>query len=356
MRRCGPVDTPASSPDVLLPDPGPSGRTTLSGNTGPDRYRLRHALFIDNPVAGRRHPHFLTKQVAYRLRRYGWQVEVVGTAYAGHGINLAREAASRRYDMVVACGGDGTINEVLQALAGTATCLGVVPTGTANVWAGEVGLPRDAERLAALLDHGPRPAIDIGRADSRLFLLMAGIGLDAAVVRRVQVGLKERVGRWAYVISLLEQISAYQGVSVRLMLDGIVEEHVLWMLVVGNTRRYAGYFRLTPQALIDDGRLDVCMVPGQSAAWSIPQWSALLTGALPLRKHLLYRSVQEITIHSARPLPIQVDGDPAGCTPVTIAAVPGGVRMVMPDRRAARLFGKREWRGATYPDPLSRRG
>jgi diacylglycerol kinase (ATP) len=350
------VDTPASLSQVLLPDSGRNGPASLRGNAGPGQYRLRRALFIDNPVAGRHHPRYLTKQVAYRLRRYGWQVDVVGTAYAGHGISLAREAVSRRYDMVVACGGDGTINEVLQALAGTTTCLGVVPTGTANVWAGEAGLPRDAEYLTALLDHGPRPAIDIGRADSRLFLLMAGIGLDAAVVRRVQLGLKERFGRWAYVLSLLEQFSAYQGASVHLTLDGIVEEHILWMLVVGNTRRYAGYFRLTPQALIDDGRLDVCMVPGLSAAWSVPQWSAVLTGAPPLRKYLRYRRVREIAVQAARPLPIQVDGDPAGYTPVTITVLPGGVRMVMPDRRAAGLFGKREWRDAACPDPLSQRG
>jgi YegS/Rv2252/BmrU family lipid kinase len=315
------------------------------------RYVLRRALLIDNPVAGGRHPHRLATQVAHRLRRYGWQVEVTCTTHPGHAITLAREAAELRYDLVVASGGDGTINEVLQSVAGTQTTLGVVPAGTANVWAGEARLPRTADRLAALLDHGPRPAIDIGRAGSRHFLLMAGIGFDAAVVRRVQLGLKARIGRWAYAVSLLEQIHGYQGVPVRLSLDGVAEEHTLWMLVVGNTRRYAGYFRITPHALIDDGHLDVCMVPGLCAACSLSQWGALLTGAPPLRKSLLYRSVQEITITTARPLPVQVDGDMAGSTPVTITAIPGGVRMVMPAHRATGLFGGRP-RRAVHPDPV----
>lgn len=306
---------------------------------------LRRAMVIENPAAGSEGSHRLVKQVTYQMRRLGWSVETQCSSYRGHATDLAATAATEKRDLVVAAGGDGTINEVVQGLVGSQTALGVIPVGTVNVWAQEIGLPRSPEMLAALLAAGPRRTVDLGLAGDRYFLLMAGIGLDAAIVAGVDIGLKRRVGRWAYAASVIRQAAGARGDLVRVELDGVVEQHRLFMLVVGNTRRYAGYFQITPEAQVDDGLLDICIVPGNRFATSLPQVAAVLTGLDPLRKRLIYRRARKITVTAERALHLQVDGDVAGFSPVTIECVHRALTVVLPrscGKAAGTLFRQQE--------------
>jgi diacylglycerol kinase (ATP) len=302
----------------------------------------RRALVIENPVAGGERPHRLVTQVAFRMRRFGWYVEIRCTRYRGHATELAARAAAQGCDLVIAAGGDGTINEVLQPLVGSHTALGVIPVGTVNIWAHEISLPRSPDLLAALLAVGPRRCVDVGNAGGRYFLLMAGIGLDAAVVAGVDVGLKQQVGRWAYALALLQQAGKARGVLVDLTIDGTLEQHRMFMLVAGNTRRYAGFFRITPEAQLDDGLLDLCIVPGDHVAASLPQVAALLTGLRPLRSRLVYRRARRVTVAAERPLHLQVDGDFVGYSPVTIECMPRALTVVIPERAGSALFTQRE--------------
>lgn len=276
------------------------------------------------------------------MRDAGWQMEVASTAYRGHATALAAQAVAERHDLVVAAGGDGTINEVIQALAGTETALGVLPIGTVNIWAAETGIPRDPDRLAALLDRGPARRIDVGRAGARYFLLMAGVGFDAAVVRGLAVGLKRRIGRWAYAVAMAGLARRYMGTPIALRLDGVELRRDALMVVIGNTRRYAGSFRLTPHALVDDGRLDVCIVPGTVLLRSAAQVGAVLTGAPILRRALEYRRAATIEIEAAQPLPVQLDGDFSGFTPLAVQVAPAALRVVVPRQRPYGLFSQGE--------------
>ncbi|HWE62274.1 MAG TPA: diacylglycerol kinase family protein [Chloroflexota bacterium] len=300
--------------------------------------RVRRVLIVNNPAAGRPAAHRAVTRLAQRLRQLQWQVDVAGTDYQGHATELTAQAVSQGFALVVAAGGDGTINEVIQSLAGSPTALGVLPVGTANVWAADTGIPADPDALAALLDRGAASSIDVGRAGSRYFLLMAGVGFDAAVVQGLQPDLKRRVGRWAYAVTAANLARHYAGTSMRLRLDGVELRHTVLMLVIGNTRRYAGSFRLTPNAMVDDGRLDVCIVPGSRLLRSPAQTGAVLTGAPLLRRALHCRQAASIEIDAAQPLPVQLDGDFAGWTPLHVEAVPGALRVVVPKQRANGLF------------------
>lgn len=312
----------------------PLGATDALASPAP----ARRALIVENPVAGRPGAHPAVTRLERHLRACGWTADVARTAYPGHAAELAARAAAQHHDLVVAAGGDGTINEVIQGLVGTATALAVLPIGTVNVWAAETGMPSDPARLAALLDRGTARNIDVGRAGNRYFLLMAGIGLDADVVRRVGPRLKRTIGRWAYAASMLEIMRGYAGTPMTLRLDGVPLHTTALMVVIGNTRRYAGSFRLTPHALIDDGRLDVCIVPGAVLLRSPAQIGAVLSGAPVLRRSLLCRRAARIEIDAERPLPVQLDGDLAGVTPLTIEVAPSALRVVVPPPRPSGLF------------------
>jgi YegS/Rv2252/BmrU family lipid kinase len=318
--------------------PLPPSRVARVVDTPNAASSTRRLLIVENPIAGRRATHPAVAQLEQRLRAHGWSADVARTAFRGHAAELAAQAARQGYDLVVAAGGDGTINEAIQGLVGTATALAALPIGTVNVWAAETGLPTHPERLASLIDQGAIRGIDVGRAGARYFLLMAGIGLDADVVRRVGPRLKRSLGRWAYAVSTLEIMRRYAGTPMTLRLDGIPLDTTALMVVIGNTRRYAGSFRLTPHALVDDGRLDVCIVPGTRLLRSPVQIGAALTGAPFLRRALVCRRATRIEIEADRPLPFQLDGDIAGFTPLTVEVVPAALRVLVPPPRPSGMF------------------
>src|SRR5437588_3777495 len=173
---------------------------TLS-NTSISTKAPTSAMMIANPTAGSytQHIYELEETLAF-LRQHGWQVELKLTQASGDAQRLALEAVKQHIDVVIAVGGDGTINEVIQALAGSETALGVLPGGTANVWAREVGIPLGVSGAREVLVHGQRRRIDLGRANERYFLLMAGIGLDGEVTHAVEKKSLKRLGAFAYLL------------------------------------------------------------------------------------------------------------------------------------------------------------
>jgi len=299
----------------------------------------RQALIINNPASGRPGAHRAVYRVALGMRAAGWHVDVEATTRRGHATILAAHAAAAGLPLVVAAGGDGTVNEVLQALVGTGTALGVVPVGTVNLWAAEARIPYDTDRLVALLSGPSRRLVDVGLAGTRHFLLMAGLGLDAAVVQAVPAALKRRIGRWAYAVAGMEIAGRYAGTPVRVRLDGQELRCTLLMMVVGNTRRYAGSFRVTPHAVADDGRLDVCIIRGEHPYTSLPQLGAGLAGLSLLRHSVVRARAARIEVLPESAIPMQVDGDFAGLAPLHISVCPRSLLVAAPNDHRNGLFG-----------------
>jgi diacylglycerol kinase (ATP) len=307
----------------------------------------RRALFVYNPVA-RRAPSLdrLRDAVAW-LGTQGWETSLEGTTAAMHATELAREAARKDYDVVVACGGDGTVSEVANGLADSSTALAVMPGGTANVWAKEVRIPRKPLAAMQVIAEGERRRIDLGLAftegqfacggNHRYFLLMTGVGLDGLVVGTVPDGLKRRLGAGAYVLHGLRHILSYRSRPTHLVLDGQPTETELFWMVVGNTRSYGGVVSVTHQAVADDGRLDLCLFSGHGLPRLIACGLRILVGRHHRAGNVLYRAVESVEVREPA-LPVQADGEYLGETPMSFRAVAGALHVVVPRGLRSPLF------------------
>jgi YegS/Rv2252/BmrU family lipid kinase len=288
-------------------------------------------MLVFNPYAG--HAETLERELLAATtvwRESGWLVDLEPTGEAGDGRRLAQQAAAQGYDLVVAAGGDGTINEVINGLAGSATALAPLPLGTMNVWARELRLPLHPRLAAeALLTWQARP-IDLGRAGGRYFLLMAGIGFDAAITAGVGVQEKRRFGALAYVLRGIEHTVNLRSARARLVIDGRPRRRRVLMVVVGNSQLYGGLVKITHHASIDDGLLDICVIKGDNGLSAVRRLLAIISRRQSRDPEIEYYRARTLQITARPPLPVQVDGDPIGVTPMTFEVVPRALLALLP--------------------------
>lgn len=287
------------------------------------------AALVYNPGAGRRRSvDAAIARMARELEARGLRTTAWGTEGAGDGVRLARAAVEAGAEMVVACGGDGTANEVLQAVAGTPVALGVWPLGTANVLAGELGLPRALHAVADALAAGRTRRISVGRAGGRFFLLMAGIGLDAAVVQGVSPPVKRRIGQGAYWLAALRQLMRWPPPRFAVEVAGRSEPATL--AVVANAARYGGGLRFTPDARMDDDLLDVCVIDLTARLALLRCVAAAFRGAHPGLPGVTCVRTRRLRASGAGAVPVHVDGELVGELPMEFQCVPAAVSVVVP--------------------------
>ena len=289
-------------------------------------------IVIFNPTAGRRRAHLLWR-VLDVLSANGIRLDLAETRHAGHAAALAREAAAGGARLVVAAGGDGTIAEVVAGLAGSTARLGIIPLGTANVLAWELGLPFAPHAVASALAFGRTRTLWPGLArtpeGARVFVQMLGVGLDAQVVHRLSLPLKRAVGRAAYVAQTLREVARYEFAPLRVRLDG--DDVTVAGVIVSKGRLYGGRYTLAPLARPHEPGFTVALFDRAGPL------SALLYGAaLPLNLLPHAPGVRLVRAHRVEILggdaaggsPAQADGDPAGRTPVSVSDAPGPVQVV----------------------------
>ena len=300
----------------------------------------RAVLLILNPTAGRRR-RGLVDGVVRRVRALGWTVDLVETAAAGDARRIAETCDPNRYAVIAVAGGDGTINEVVNGLARRAAegpALGIVPLGTANVLAHELGLGFSAAAVAQTLTAGReilmQPGEASGQGRTRQFSLMAGAGVDAKVVAGVSAPLKRRLGRAAYVWRSLVEARRYRPVRYAVEIDGV--NHQAASVIVTHGRHYAGPYVVAPDAALGRPLLHVCLFERWGRAQTLRFGLALLLGRLPrtagyrvIAGHDIRISVLSDAGEHGRQ-PVQIDGDEALTLPVSIALAAGAVRLLRP--------------------------
>jgi len=265
------------------------------------------------------------------LRGLGYRVEGLETREPGDAGRLAREAVADGFDLVAALGGDGTVNETINGLAGSDVPLAIIPTGTVNVLAMELGIPLEPPDAVKLLGSGTVSWIDLGRAGDRYFGLMAGVGMDAAVVASMHPAMKK---------ALKEAAFAVQGVGTYLTHDDplfrvTARERTVegYFAVFGNSSNYGGAFGITPLADMRDGLLDVCVLKDKSLISTVWYWTAALINA-----HIRHPKVEYFRTESAvveavegdQEVLVQTDGEMAGKLPMECKVVPRALRVVVP--------------------------
>ena len=287
-------------------------------------------LIIFNPVAGRRRAQRLWR-VLDIMATSGVRLEIVETQYAGHATTLARAAAhGDGRTLVVAAGGDGTIAEVAAGLAGSDCKLGIIPIGTANVLAHELGLNFSPAGVAAALAFGRTvtlwPGAAAGSTGTRLFVQMLGAGFDAQVVRNLSLSLKRAIGRASYVLQSMRELGRYAFPPIAVSLDGVVSE--AGSVIVSKGRLYAGRYLVAPGCRPTDRGFSVVLFERPGA------WQAALCGAaLPFDMISQMPGVRVIRAAHVEldcsTAPAQTDGDPCGSGRLVIDDAPGSIAVVV---------------------------
>ncbi|MBL8806483.1 MAG: YegS/Rv2252/BmrU family lipid kinase [Rhodospirillales bacterium] len=293
----------------------------MSSNAAPN------LLVVYNPIAGRRRKRFLSR-VIEALEARAARVRLEPTKARGDAEALARAAAREGVERLVVAGGDGTINEAINGLAGSPVPLAVVPLGTANVLAQELGLGRSARAVAAAALDGRAFRAALGSVNGRRFSMMAGVGFDAHVVAGVSARLKRVLGKGAYAIETLRQLVSFAQHLYEVAIDGT--PHRAASVLVCNGRHYAGSFVAAPEARLD--RPELCVVlfldPGPAATLGY-MW-ALATGRLARHPRVRIVSARSVAIAGPAGEPVQGDGDVIARLPATFEIVPDGVVLVGP--------------------------
>ncbi len=270
---------------------------------------------IYNPVAGRRKFRRLRK-VVEALEAKGFNPVVWETERSGDAERLARKVSVSNAYSIVAAGGDGTINEVVNGLDSEPPPFGVIPLGTANVFASEIGIPLSSEGVASVIAAGRTRRISLGAVNDRMFLQMASVGFDSHVVANVNLRIKRRVGRGAYILSAFRSLFSY-GYPV---LEGAVDDapfDARWV-VVCNGRLYGGRFVLAPDADPERESLEIILFP-RPGAWNAFRYGVALRRTrilnLPDARHL---AAPQITVDCPEGIPVHADGDVVSRTPAVI--------------------------------------
>lgn len=292
----------------------------------------RTAVVIRNPYS-RNAPSeaVVLREMLDHLVSAGWGVDIQTTKAPAHATELAQRAARAGVEVVVACGGDGTINEVVNGLLGSESSLAVLPAGTANVWAREAGVPLNIAGAAHLIPNARRVRIDLGRVRSgerldRRFLLMCGVGMDAEVVR--QLHYNSRAKRWfgmaTYVGIGAWVVGRFRPMDARVTVDDVTLEGPLLQLIAGNTRLYGGVTRLTAGARADDQLLDLCTFSGPGLLHRLAMAARAGRGGLDARAGggIGYVRGARIQVETEWPLPVQIDGEYLCETPIRLEVDP----------------------------------
>lgn len=294
-------------------------------------------LIILNPHAGQDDVQRMRRRLGGAFAARGAAFDLAATQSAGHATELARAAAALGYRMVAVCGGDGTLAEAATGLAGTSTPLAIIPRGTANQVAYNLGIPRALEDAVDVAVYGTPSSIDLGRIRDRAFALVAGAGFDAAVMHSATRELKERWGFGAYVYAAMKEALTASPRTFQLSCDDRQIEVQAVSVMVANvgelfTRWLPLRFSLAPQptSAWHDGLLDVIIVAPRNA----PELAEVLWRSANRKftgsDRLLHFQSHEITIDADPPIAVQVDGDPAGMTPVSIAVMRDAMRVMVP--------------------------
>jgi diacylglycerol kinase (ATP) len=304
-------------------------------------------MIVFNPAAGQMRLRRQIDEAVQYLAEQGWKVDLRVTEKRGDATRFAREAVAQSYDMVVSAGGDGTNNEVINGdLVGSNVTFGLLPVGTTNVFALELGIPvtnplyvRPVLEAAKVLVEGRVRHIDAGKAGARYFLLMGGVGWDAEVGAHVQPEQKRWFGPLAYIPAGFAAAKSFVGRRVTVKMDGETIRDRAVMITVNNTRLYAGVIQMAPKACLDDGLLDVCIFRGKNvtAAFLYYAWGVLI------RRHIYdprvrFHQARHIVIQAAQSIPVHVDDEPIGQTPVEFTVAQRALRVILPQTIPADLL------------------
>lgn len=300
----------------------------------------RSILILVNPISGRGRALRKAEAVAENLRSRNVEVTVRETSARGDAGRIAHDAAhdaDRRPSCIVACGGDGTIQEVAGALAACrdslgdrCPALGLVPAGRCNDFARGLGVSGTVGRLADILASGRSSPVDLGRVNGRFFCTVATVGIDAEVSNYVHTMRMPLRGTPAYLYGALRVLSRYRPPVLRIEGDFGTIHRPLFLASSANTASYGGAIRIAPDAVPNDGLLDLCVIDAVSRLRALTLIASVLRVRHQRRPEVQIIRTKKLTIDADERLELWADGEPVASTPARIEIVPNAIHVLLP--------------------------
>jgi diacylglycerol kinase (ATP) len=311
---------------------------------------MADTLLIYNPAAGRFSVRPFIGGVIRALNDHGWRVEVAESLNGRHTTQLARMAAQEKFHAVFVIGGDGTVGQAATGLIGSTTALGVLPAGTANVWALELGMKaftwprwRLLRENARLLAEVEPCAIDVGLCNGQPFMMWAGIGLDALTVKKLEP--RKRLEKYLsvpeYFATTVWNATLWHGMNLRVSADDKqVEGHYL-LAVASNIRHYiGGLAEISPNAFLDDGLMDLWLLSGSTLADAFRHFFDMQSGRHLTSDQARCIPFRQASIESSTPFTLQMDGEPMlGTQKASLEVIQAGLQVLIPSQ-ARYLLGR----------------
>ncbi|MES2570594.1 MAG: diacylglycerol kinase family protein [Verrucomicrobiota bacterium] len=284
---------------------------------------MEETLVILNPAARSEK----ARRVWERIKRLpGCRLEL--TAAAGDARTIAKRAVEQGCHTIVAAGGDGTINDVVNGIAGASVTLGILPIGTMNVFAAELGIPNDLAQAWKIIQKGHTRRIDLCRANKTYFVQLAGVGLDAQVVEETTWESKKSFGPFSYLISAA-QIAARKPPKLVAESEGRIYEGSF--VLVGNGRYYGGPLSFFKDARIDDGKLDVLIFKNLGYLDLARYIGTIIMGRHTDLSDVEYFQTSHVSVRSEQEVPVEVDGEVVGRLPVDFRVSSRKLRVLVPE-------------------------
>lgn len=278
---------------------------------------MKRARIIYNPTSGRELFKKHLAEVLIKLEQAGYETSVHATICEGDATKAAQIAVDRRYDIVVAAGGDGTLNEVVNGLAEQdyRPKLGIVPMGTTNDFARALHIPRDISSAIDIITKGESIPVDIGRMNDRYFINIAGGGRITELTYEVPSKLKTMIGQLAYYLKGIEMLPSIKPTDVSIEYDGKLFEGEAMLFLIGLTNSVGGFEKLAPDASINDGLFSLLILKKTNLAEFIRIASMALRGDHVKDPHVIYTQANRIKIKAKEKVQLNVDGELGGVLP-----------------------------------------
>ena len=265
--------------------------------------------FIVNPAAGKRDPEKIINKINRIFKNDGPYFDIYITRGPGDAVRAAKQAAVNGTEVVVAVGGDGTVNEVVNGLVDSESLLAVIPTGTGNDFAQTVNMPSDVEEACRIILGGGVRAVDLGRVQGRSFINLVGVGFDGAVADLTNQRPKFLPGAWMYLISVIRTLMSYSPADMKITLDQQTFSCTPLLVAVGIGQTYGGGIRIVPGAVQDDGLFDICVIDSISKGQAIYYLKKLLAGEHTNLEKTFFKRASYVKLQMERALPFHVEGE-----------------------------------------------
>lgn len=278
---------------------------------------MKRARIIYNPTSGREIFKRHLAEVLQKLEEAGYETSCHATTGEGDAIKAARAAVERRFELVIAAGGDGTINEVVNGLAEQdyRPRLGIIPTGTTNDFARALHIPRDVEAATDIIVKGDTIPVDIGRINEKYFINIAGGGRLTELTYEVPSKLKTMIGQLAYYLKGIEMLPSIRSTEVSIEFDGKMFEGEVMLFLVGLTNSVGGFEKLAPDSCINDGMFSLLILKKTNLADFIRIATMAVRGEHVKDPNVIYTQANRIKVQAKEKVQLNLDGEFGGLLP-----------------------------------------